>query len=38
MVYFDNMLGKRYLVELQLNKANTTNNEASFFQLALVHF
>ena len=32
-VYFDNMVSQIYPAELQLNKANTSNTEASFLDL-----
>ena len=32
-MYFDNMVRKIFPVELQLNKANTSDNEASFLDL-----
>ena len=34
-VYFDNMVDKIYPSELQLNKANTSDTEAAFFDLHL---
>ena len=34
-VYFDNMVSQIYLLELQLNKANTSDNEAAFLYLHL---
>ena len=34
-VYFDNMVSKIYPSELQLNKANTSDTEAAFFDLHL---
>ena len=34
-VYFDNMVSQIYLSELQLNKANTSDTEAAFFDLHL---
>ena len=34
-VYFDNMVGQIYPSELQLNKANTSDTEAAFFDLHL---
>ena len=35
MVYFDNMVSQIYPSELQLNKANTCDNEAAFLDLHL---
>ena len=35
LVYFDNMVSQIYHSELQLNKANTSNTEASFLDLLL---
>ena len=35
-VYFDNMVSQIYLLELQLNKANTFDTEAAFLYLRLV--
>ena len=32
-IYFDNMVSKIYPAKLQLNKANTSNTEASFLDL-----
>ena len=37
-IYFDNMVSQIYPAELQLNKANTSDTEASIFGLAFVHF
>ena len=34
-IYFDNMVRKIYPAELQLNKANTSDTEASFLDLHL---
>ena len=34
-VYFDNMVSQIYLSELQLNKANTSDKEATFLDLHL---
>ena len=34
-VYFDNMVSQIYALELQLNKANTSNTEAAFLDLHL---
>ena len=34
-VYFDNMVSQIYPSELQLNKANTSDTEAAFFDLHL---
>ena len=34
-VYFDNMVSQIYPLELQLNKANTSDNEAAFLDLHL---
>ena len=34
-VYFDKMVGQIYPSELQLNKANTSDSEAAFFDLRL---
>ena len=34
-VYFDNMVSQIYPSELQINKANTSDTEASFFDLHL---
>ena len=34
-VYFDNMVGQIYPSELQLNKANTSDKEATFLDLHL---
>ena len=34
-VYFDNMVSQIYLLELQLNKANTSDTEAAFLDLHL---
>ena len=34
-VYFDNMISQIYHSELQLNKANTSDTEAAFFDLHL---
>ena len=34
-VYFDNTVSQIYLSELQLNKANTSENEAAFLDLHL---
>ena len=35
LFYFDNMVSKIYPAELQLKKANTSYNEASFLDLNL---
>ena len=35
-VYFDNMVSQIYLSELQLSKANTSDNEAAFYNLHLL--
>ena len=37
-IYFDNLVRKIYPAELQSNKANTSDTEASLFGLAIVHF
>ena len=37
-IYFDNMVRKIHPAELQLNIANTSDTEASFFGLAFVQF
>ena len=34
-VYFDNMVSQIYPSELQLNKANTSDTEAAFYDLHL---
>ena len=34
-VYFDNMVSQIYLSELKLNKANTSDTKAAFFDLHL---
>ena len=34
-VYFDNMVSQIYFLELQLNKANTSDTEAAFLDLHL---
>ena len=34
--YFEHMLGQIYPTELQLNKANSSDTEAPFLELALV--
>ena len=34
-IYFDNMVSQIYLSELQLNKANTSDTEASFLDMQL---
>ena len=34
-VYFDNMVSQIYSLELQLNKANTSDKEAAFLDLHL---
>ena len=34
-VYFDNMVGQIYISELKLNKANTSDKEATFLDLHL---
>ena len=36
IVYFDNMVSRLYLSELQLNKAKTSDTEAMFLDLRLV--
>ena len=35
--YFEQMVGQIYPTELQLNKANSSDTEAPFFGLQLVH-
>ena len=35
--YFEQMVGKIYPTELQLNKANSSDTEAPFFGLVLVY-
>ena len=35
-IYFDNMVSQIYPAELQLNKANTSNTEASLLDLHLI--
>ena len=35
-VYFDNMVSQIYPLELQLNKANTSDTEAAFLDLHLL--
>ena len=37
-VYFDNMVSQIYSSELQLNKANTSDTEAAFFQTCIYQF
>ena len=37
-VYFDNMVSQIYLSELQLNKANSSDNEATFLDMYLSIF
>ena len=37
-VYFDKMESEKYPPELQLNKANTSDNEVVFLRLAFVNF
>ena len=37
-VYFDNMVCLIYPSELQLNKANTSDTEATFLDLQFVYF
>ena len=37
-IYFDNMVSQIYSLELQLNKANTTDTEAAFLDLHLSIF
>ena len=34
-IFFNNMVSKIYHIELQLNKANTSDNEVSFLDLNL---
>ena len=36
--YFEQMVSQIYHTELQLNKANSTNTEAPFLDLRLVHY
>ena len=36
-LYFEQMVGQLYPTELQVNKANSSDTEAPFFGLKLVH-
>ena len=36
-LYFEHMVGQIYPIELQLNKANSADTEAQFFELGHVH-
>ena len=37
-VFFDNMVSQIYPSKLQLNKANTSDTKAAFFDIAFVNF
>ena len=38
IIYFEHMVNRIYSVELQLNKANSSDTEAPLFGFELIHF
>ena len=36
-IYFEQMVNRIYLAELQLNKANSSDTEAPFFGFEIIH-